>query len=175
MSRFLVVYYSYTGTSRQVVQALCELRSWPHVEVADAVPRSGWSGTMRCMLDSILRRCPDIVVKKINMRDYDAVVLVSPIWAYALAGPMRTFIAQYRATLPDVAVISVMGSRGASNAVAEIERTLGRAPMMSTALTAHEVETGVFAARLDAFSQALQGAKDSQLVNRPVVSARVAG
>lgn len=171
MSKYLVVFYSYTGTSRRVAQTLCQQQSWERVEIRDRDVRAGWSGTLRCVLDSVFSREPAINMPSKDMRSYDAVVLVSPIWAYRLAGPMRTFVAQHRQALPDVAVISVMGSRGAPNAEAEIGELLGRSPLMSTSFTSDEVADGSFASRLEMFGKALRQAKDGTASLRPAMRA----
>jgi multimeric flavodoxin WrbA len=84
------------------------------------------------------------------------VVLVSPVWAYGLAGPMRTFIAQYGASLKKYAVACVMGRVGGTNAAAEIERLLGRSPVLGATFTTREVEDGTCAIALQAFGRALQ-------------------
>jgi hypothetical protein len=146
---------------------MCSQQNWTLASIVETRSRSGAWGTWRCLLDSFLRRHPPIRYKGPPPSDFDAVVLVSPIWALQLAGPMRTFVALERARLPDVAVVSVMGGRGGPNAAAEIADILGRAPIMSTAVTAREVEDGSCAARLQAFGTAVQSAEDSNAVIRP--------
>lgn len=167
MSEVLVVTYSYTGTCRQLAQLLCSQQGWPMAEISESSPRSGLQGTARCLLDSWLRRRPPIHYDGPPPEQFDAVVLVSPIWAYRLAGPMRSFVAQMRARLPDVAVISVMGNSGAPNAVAEIGHLLDRSPILSTAFTTREVQDGSCAGWLQAFGTAIQKAEDSQSAVRP--------
>ena len=88
----------------------------PLGEIADARPR----GTWRCVLDSLLRRRPEIHYRGPDPGDFRTVVLVSPIWMYRLAGPMRTFVQREKDAIRRVAVISTMNSGGASNALAEI-------------------------------------------------------
>ncbi|HJV59760.1 MAG TPA: flavodoxin [Albitalea sp.] len=166
MSKVLVVAYSYTGTSLRLAQLLAGLQQWTLAEVREAGPRSGAAGTWRCVMDSLLRRTPAIRYEGPDPAAFDAVVLVSPIWAYRLAGPMRSFVATRRDSLPDVAMISVMGERGAANAVAEVTRLLGRAPLMDTAFKTREVEDGSCGGRLQAFGRAVQQAKDNPLIAR---------
>ncbi|MDP2255225.1 MAG: flavodoxin [Polaromonas sp.] len=167
MSEVLVVTYSYTGTCRQLAQLLCSQQGWPMAEIGERSRRSGLQGTARCLLDSWLHRRPSIQYDGPPPSQFDAVVLVSPIWAYRLAGPMRSFVAMMRDQLPDVAVVSVMGNSGAPNAVAEIGQLLGRSPMLSTAFTTREVQDGSCAGWLQAFGTAIQKAEDSQAVVRP--------
>ena len=157
MNKVLVVVYSYTGTSRRVAQLLCSQQGWRLEEIAEVRARRGASGRLRCLLDSLFRRRPRISYDGPPPRDFDVVVLVSPIWGLHLAGPMRSFVARRRDHLPEVAVVSVMGGRGAPNAVAEIGRIVGRAPILSTAFTKREVDNSSFATRLQAFGTAVRG------------------
>ena len=168
MSKILVVVYSHTGTCRRLADLLCDEQGWPMAVITDARPRSGALGMWRCLLDSWLRRQPSIHYTGLPPDGFEAVVLVAPIWAYRLAGPMRTFVASQRASLPEVAVAPVMGGSGAPNAIAEIGRLLGRAPILSTAFTAREVEDGSCAARLRAFGDGVRAAKTA-VVTRPAV------
>jgi len=164
MAKILIVHYSYTGISRQIATTLSSLLSWPGAEIADAKPeRTQW----RCVLDSLLRRRPPIRYDGPPPNQFDAVVLVAPIWVFRLAGPMRSFVAQYRDQLPKVAVITAMGGRGAPNAVAEIGALLGRSPMLSTAFLQRELEDGSCAARLRAFGEAVDQTVAGTDVLRP--------
>lgn len=160
MKKVLVVTYSYTGTSLQVARRLCALQGWDLAEIQEEHPRRGTLGTWRCVLDSLLRRHPPIDYSGPLPARFDTVVLVGPIWMLRLAGPMRSFVARYKAQLQKFAVISVMGSRGAPNAVAEIGTITGRSPLLSTAFTAREVEDGSYALRLRTFARALAEATE---------------
>jgi len=168
MNKILVVVYSYTGTSRKVAELLCSQQGWPMAAIVETRPRAGALGSWRCLLDSLFRRHSAIRYDGPPTKNFDAVVLVSPIWGQRLAGPMRSFVGTRRHHLPDVAVISVMGGRGAPNAVAEIRRLIGRAPILDTAFTTREVDSGSYAARLQEFGTAVRSAEDSQRAVRPV-------
>lgn len=165
----LVIVYSYTGTSRRVAQLLCSQQHWYMAEIVELRPRRGAFGSLRCVLDSVFRRTPAIRYDGPPPQDFDVVVLVSPVWAQRLAGPMRSFIAKKCAQLPDVAVVSVMGGTGAPDVISEVTRRIGRAPILSTSLAMHEVDDGSFAARLQAFGTAVGSAEDSHSVVRPAV------
>ncbi|MDR6427417.1 hypothetical protein FB547_105170 [Variovorax beijingensis] len=69
-------------------------------------------------------------------------VPVSPIRDQRLAGPKRSF-------------------------VAEIGRLLGRTPILDTAFTTCEVDSGSFAARLQGFGTAVRAAEGTQPAVRP--------
>lgn len=156
MDSILVVCYSFTGVSRRAAELLCAHNGWPLGEIHDAAPREGATGILRCLLDSMLRRRPRIRYEGADPADFRCIVLVSPIWGWRLAGPMRSFVHDHRPALRRVAVVSTMGSGGASNAVTEVAHLLGHAPIRSTAFTAREVEDGTCTRRLFDFGDALQ-------------------
>lgn len=155
MDSILVVCYSYTGTARTLAQLLCSHHGWPLGEIVEEHPRGGALGTLNCVLDSLLRRHPAVRYEGPDPGDFHTVVLLSPIWMYRLAGPMRSFVAGHREALRHVALILTMGRAGASNAVAEIAHVLGRAPILVRTFTAREVEDGSGTARLFDFADEL--------------------
>ncbi|MBU1361679.1 MAG: flavodoxin [Gammaproteobacteria bacterium] len=170
MSKVLVVVYSYTGTALAVAQLLCSQQpDWRLAHVTEERPRSGTLGYWRCVMDSLLARRPAIRYNGPPPSDFDAVVLVSPIWAFQLASPMRTFVHLRREELANVSVISTMGGKGAPNAFAEVAEILDQKLVLSTAFTQREVDDGSYAARLQAFGAAVAAAEDSTEAVRPVV------
>ncbi len=169
MSKILVVTYSYTGTCRRLAELMCGQQNWQLAEVTEAVPRSGFMGTVRCALDSWLRRKPAFRYAGPSVEEFDLVVLIAPIWLYRLAGPMRSFVASCRDRLRMVAVVPVMGGTGAPNAIAEIGSMLRRAPLLSTSFTAREVEDGSCAGRLEAFGKAIGESLDATTTTRPSI------
>lgn len=168
MDSILVVCYSHTGVSRRVAQLLCSHHGWPLGEISDAASR----GTARCVLDSLLRRRPEIRYQGPDPADFRTVVLVFPIWMYRLAAPMRSFVAHHEAKLQRVAAIATMNSGGATNAFGELAHLLGHALVDAAAFTAREIEDGSGTARLLAFGEALQpGSTATQSVRRPAWTA----
>ena len=162
MSKILVVSCSWTGTCTQVAKLLCAQQTgWQSAEIRLEHPRSGRVGYWRCVLDSVLRRKPAIRYEGPFPKDFDAVVFVSPIWAFSLASPMRSFVTTQRDHLPDVAVVSVMGGAGASNAVREVERIVGRPSVLDAAFTMQDVEDGRAAIGLRDFGDALRKLEDA--------------
>lgn len=156
MDSILVVCYSFTCVSRRAARKLCAEHGWPLGEIHDRKPRAGGSGYLQSLLDSLLRRHPAITYEGPDPGDFRTVVLVSPVWAWRLCGPMRSFVSSRREALRRVAVLSTMGGSGAVNAVAEIAQILGHAPVHAEALLQRDVEQGAVAARLAAFADAIQ-------------------
>jgi hypothetical protein len=154
MSKVLVVVYSWTGTSRRLAELLCSWQHWVLGEIHEARPGRG---TARCILDSIFHRQPDIHYAGPEPDDFDAVVLVSPVWAHRLAGPMRSFVASRRSRLRSVAVISMIEHEDATTAVSEVAQFLGCHSFVDVSVTRQELENGSFAPKLESFADDVEG------------------
>lgn len=161
MARVLVVCYSYTGTARRAAELLCSHHGWALGEVRDPAPR----GTLRCVLDSLLRRRPAIRYEGPAPHGFDTVVLVAPIWMYRLAAPMRSFVAHHRDQLPRVAVLVTMNAGGATNAFTEVAHLLGHWPVACAGFLQREIEDGSGTTRLLDVGDAL----DAAATGKPVV------
>jgi len=162
MGRVLVVVYSLSGTGKRLARQLCDRQGWPMGEIAEARPRHGILGMWHCLLDSLLHRSPPIAYTGPPPIAFDTVVLISPIWIHRLAGPMRSFVTSRQQQLPEVAMVSVMGSAGTPAADAEVVGLLGRPLLLSTAFTQDEVLNNRYGDHLRTFASALQSAQEMQ-------------
>lgn len=166
-STTLIVCYSNTGTSRRVADLLATQFQRQRGEIREARSRAGTAGMLRCVADSLLRRHPTIRYEGPDLRGFETVVLIAPIWVSRLAGPMRSFVCDHASGLKRVAVISVMGGKGATNAFAEIDQILGRPPILSTSFTARNVDDGSYASGLEAFGAAVRDTAEKEDAVRP--------
>ena len=165
--RTLIVCYSNTGISRRVADLLSSKFKWPCGQVSEARSRTGAAGMLRCVMDSLFKRHPAIRYEGPDPRGFETVVLIAPIWLAELAAPMRSFVRDHARGLKYVAVISVMGGQGATNAFAEIDRILGRPPILSTSFTARAVDDGSYSSALEVFGSAVRDSAKSEETVRP--------
>ncbi|AYQ29487.1 MULTISPECIES: flavodoxin [unclassified Polaromonas] len=163
----LIVCYSNTGTSRRVAELLASQFQWPCGEISEDRSRTGTIGMLRCVADSLLRRHPAIRYTGPDPRSFHTVVLIAPIWLYRLAGPMRSFVRDHSSILKRVAVISVMGGQGATNAFSEVDQILGHPPILSASFTAREVDDGSYSSGLEAFGRAVRDSGQKDEAVRP--------
>lgn len=77
------------GVPPQILGVDQQQQSWPVGAVLELRPRAGAWGTLRCVLDSLLRRRPSVRYLGPPIEEFDSVILVAPIWLGRLAGPMR--------------------------------------------------------------------------------------
>jgi len=91
-SKTLIMYYSRTGNTRAVCEALAEKMDADLVEIRDLKNRMSRIGIVGGMFRTILGMRTDILPEKIDMTQYDAVIIGAPIWAAKVPPAMRTAI-----------------------------------------------------------------------------------
>lgn len=155
-SESLIVYYSRTGTARQVAEALAAYTGWEQAEVRDEKPRAGLYGDLRCVLDMLLHRTPAYRYEGPLPGDCDHVVVVAPVWLGRLAAPMRKFLLDHAPFSGSVSAVCVMASRGGFRAEDDIAFLTGKTPAPALVLKQRDVQSGAATEALAAFAAALR-------------------
>jgi flavodoxin len=137
MKRFLVVFYSRTGRTRQLAQAIAQACHGELDEVRDSIDRAGLRGFLRAGYEAWRRRPAAIQPPKRDPRDYDLVMLGTPVWAGHVASPMRSYIAAVRDQLPSIALFCTAGGRAdGPRVLREMADLCGRRAVASISLAA---------------------------------------
>jgi len=93
MEKKLIVYYSRTGTARQVAEQMAAQSGWQLAEVTDEHPRAGFLGDARCVLETVFHARAKYRYEGPPLDDVEHVIVIAPIWMGHLASPMRDFLA----------------------------------------------------------------------------------
>lgn len=155
MDSILVVFYSYTGVCRRAAQLIAAHHDWPLGEIRDTRLRAGFLGGVRCVLDSLFRLRPSIRYEGPNPASFRTVILISPIWAYRMAGPMRSFLSENGPRIHRFAQVTLMNAGGASQAVAEAQQLIGHPAILSIEFLSREFEDGTATSHLLRFGETL--------------------
>lgn len=139
----LVVYYSRSGTCKRVASYVAEALEGDVEEIEEAVPRTGVAGYARSLLEAVAKGVPSIGTTR-DPRDYNLVVLGSPVWAGTMASPIRSYILSHPGQLRSAAFFAVMGGRGGEQALREMRLACGATDSPRCLLTQREVERDLF-------------------------------
>jgi flavodoxin len=123
--RILVVYYSRSGTTRDLASAIARTLGADVEALVDDTPRSGRLGYLRCGLDSLLERDAPIRPATKDPRDYDLVVVGTPVWAANVSSPVRAYLHAMRGRLTRVAFFCTMGGSGDARVFRKMEALCG--------------------------------------------------
>jgi len=126
--KHLVVYYSRTGTTKKVAQALCNFLGSDIEEIAPMRKYSGLFGFFRAGYEATRKKLPNIHEVKNNPSQYDVVILGTPVWGSTLASPLRTYVSKYAEDFKKVSFFLTKGGEGQTRTFAELEGLCGKEP-----------------------------------------------
>ena len=112
MANILCVYYSRTGRTEKLMQEIAEEFDCEIVKLEDGVKRGGLSGWLVSGLHAVSRKVPPVkeLQTRLPLKDYDLVVLGTPVWAGRCSAPIRSFLLQHGEELKRVAYLITRGS-----------------------------------------------------------------
>jgi flavodoxin len=155
-SKVLVVYYSRTGATRRLAEVLAKALQADIEPIIDKKNRSGIFGYLRSLSESLQKRAGAVEPMKTDPRSYDLVVIGTPVWAWSVSSPVRSYLVGNRGRLPDVAFLCTMGSRGSERAFEEMQAIAGKAPRAGCAVTAREVASEAYGRHIAQFMEQLK-------------------
>ena len=139
-AKVLVVFFSRTGTTREVAQAIARASGADCEELRETRSRRGVLGWLRSGYEGTYRRSCEPLPLEHDVRAYDIVFVGSPTWNRALSSPVRGFLAKHRAALPHVALFATCQAHGAEDVLEQMSSLLDEAPLAKLALRDLEVK-----------------------------------
>ena len=121
----LIVYYSKTGNTRTVAEAVIK--------------------KLGCDFDEIIydEKSETIRYSK-NPADYGRIILLAPVWAFSLAEPMKKYIRETNAAVKKYDLIVTCGLFGLGGCVKNCTKAFGKAPDNALIFKAKKVKLGDF-------------------------------
>ncbi len=160
--KFLVAYYSRTGTTKIVADELAQ-RLGADVEIIiDAKNRQGLWGWLGAGRDASRKSKTVIGPLKYDPSAYDLVVLGTPVWAWNMTPAIRTYILQNRDKFRKVAFFCTMGKNGDVKTFAGMADLCGKKPLATMALRAEEVKIRQFHSAVNKFLGDIQASVDEK-------------
>lgn len=152
----LVVYYSLTGTTKAVAEALAaEL----HADIEPLVSTKSYKGIfgyLRAGRDSFRGKLPAIETTKLVPESYDLVVIGAPVWVSHSATPIRRYLEDHEGRLKRVALFVTYGGSGDEPALAEMADLAGVSSEANLTIRADAVKNDTFRADISAFADSLR-------------------
>ena len=99
----LIVYYSFTGNNQALAFKLRERLQCDILRIEETGGRTGLS----ILLDLIFKRRSKLKKYNVQLKDFDNIVLVAPVWAGAIGTPMQAFLQQEKQNIRQYSFITV--------------------------------------------------------------------
>ncbi|EKE21314.1 MAG: flavodoxin related protein [uncultured bacterium] len=155
MKKILVVYYSRTQTTKKVAMQLAEKLGADVEEIKDTVDRKGAKGYLISGRDATLRKLTVLEKSEKNLRDYDLVIIGTPIWSWNMSVPVRTYLTDHKSEFPEVTFFCTMGGSGDKRAFAEMGEIIEKKPIATLTLKTVEVVKDLTGEKINEFVKSI--------------------
>ena len=139
----LVVYYSLTGHTRRIAEAIAAAHDADLEAIEDTFNRNTNLGNLRSAVEGLLGLRSGITPPRHDLSTYDLVVVGTPIWSVRLASPVRAFLSQQRASFRRVAFFCTQGAIGGGWALRGMARICGQQPIARMIISERHLDTPV--------------------------------
>ena len=132
--RVLIVYYSRTGDTESMASCLARASGADLEPLVATSNGQGLFAYLSSHFGQVLGQEARIQPPKHSPKDYDIVLLGTPICGATLSSPVRTYLSQCAGILPEVAFFVTGDDRGAERAIEEMQSISGKNPLATLAL-----------------------------------------
>jgi flavodoxin len=147
----LVVFYSRTGTTKNVAEAIASSLDCDIEEIIDTKNRLGFLGVLSAGWSAIFRKLTVIEEITKNPGEYDIVIVGGPVWAGRAGSAARTYLSQYKDRFRQVAFFCAGGGPGQQGVFTDMAELCGKEPVAFLEVTAKEVGKGEHSVKIGEF------------------------
>ncbi|MGZ7050167.1 MAG: flavodoxin family protein [Methanobacterium sp.] len=153
--KILVVFYSRTDNTRKVAEEIKNSLDCDIEEIIDTQNRSGPLGYMRSGRDA--SRGKLTILKDIinDPSQYDLLIIGTPLWAWHVSTPVRTYIHNNQANFNNVAFFCTAGGKGFDGAFNDMEELSGKSPLATLGVREKEIKDESYKSKVAEFTKNL--------------------
>jgi flavodoxin len=154
-SNILVIYYSRSGTTQKLAEAIARPLGADTERIVDTVHREGFFGFMRALKDAFKKGASPIQPLGVDPAAYELVIIGTPDWGQSVAAPTRTFLASQKGRLPNVAFFLTDGTSDHAKVFQDMMELVGAKPVATLGIPHAEVVNDRFALQVEEFLRRL--------------------
>jgi flavodoxin len=153
----LVVFYSRSGTTKQVAESIAKYLGCDIEEIVDTQKRSGILGLIKSGRQAMQKKMTTLQPLQKDVSSYDLVVIGTPMWAGRISVPVFTFISQNKDKMPDVAFFLTNGGTGNQTKVfSAMEELCGKKPKATLSISHQQFKSKANDELAQAFAKNLE-------------------
>lgn len=119
--KILISYYSRTGNTEKIANLLKNKLNCDIEAIDDLGKHSGAIGWIKGGYEASRNKKAAIASVKKNPKDYDLVIIGSPVWASKLASPMTTYVKKYNNSFKEIACFATCNAQGQEGTFKQLE------------------------------------------------------
>ncbi|MCX6795968.1 MAG: NAD(P)H-dependent oxidoreductase [Candidatus Falkowbacteria bacterium] len=156
----LIVYYSRTGTTKKVAEALkarfANLTICDIEEIISIKNRQGLIGYLLSGYEAMREVPAQIKPLTKNPADYDLIIIGTPVWGYNISSPIRAFLNKNKDQLKKVAFFATCGGSGQERTFQRMADVSGLQPIAMLYFKTADVVQGKMEEKINEFTSKLQ-------------------
>jgi flavodoxin len=153
--KVLVVFYSRSGHTRKLAQEIASRMGADIEEIQENKSRAGLWGWLMAGYEASHKKLAVIAPPQKDPKQYDLVVIGTPVWASTMSCATRTYLTQKRNELPQTAFFCSLGGDQPQATFAEMRSLAGKAPRAQLALREAKLTATQFGSQVEAFVKEL--------------------
>ncbi len=166
-AKTLLVYYSRTGNTRQLAEAIVRELHCDVEEIHDPRSRLGFIEFLKSCFEALRGHRANIETVEHDPRAYDLIVIGTPVWAGSVSTPIRAYLGAHAGDLPNLAFFCTLGHQGSSSTFFEMQKLAGKPPLASCVVTAGQIAGGAFQPQVTRFVAELAARKEVEAMSEP--------
>jgi flavodoxin len=154
--KILVAFYSRSGKTKKVAEAISEILKCDKEEIFDIKSREGIRGFLSAGSDANLRRLTAIKEIKNNPSLYDLVIIGTPIWSSNISTPIRTYLSLYKEDFKKVAFFCTRLGSDSKKIFGDMKNLSQKTPLALLELNTREVARDQYTQKVKEFIENLK-------------------
>ncbi len=152
MNKVLVVFYSRTGTTKKIGEAIAQKLNCHIEEIIPIKNRTGFLGLVRCGFEGAFKKLPEVKNIEHDPSLYDIIIIGTPVWGGTMSSPIRTYLSKYQGRFKKIALFSTSSS-GQSGTLKEMEDVINKKPVAALELSTKDVRQDRFIKKIIGFTE----------------------
>lgn len=157
--KILVIYYSRTGKTRLVAEAIAESLNSDIEEIKDKRDRTGVFGFLRSGYEAIFKKLTEIQPVNRKPKEYDLTIIGSPVWASRLSSPVRTYLVKHGREIRKAAFFVTYGI-STGKIFTQMEQ-LSKPPIAILKVKEEEIESNEYLKKVREFTEKVKSLSGS--------------
>jgi flavodoxin len=150
----LVVYYSRTGNTKFIAETLAKDLNCDIEEIVDNKKRSGVVGSASAYFRP--KATTTIKEMKNDPKDYDIVIIGTPIWWYTSTPAVNEFLNKYKQQIKKAAFFYTCGADRNHTTIPDMEKLLDKRPVATLGIEDRAINNGAFKKKLETFVRSVK-------------------
>ncbi|MFA5176063.1 MAG: hypothetical protein WC413_02290 [Candidatus Nanoarchaeia archaeon] len=151
----LVIFYSRTGTTKKIAENISKKLKCDIEEIFDCENRVGVKGYIKSGKQATLKKLTKLKDTNKDPSIYDLVIIGTPIWAWNMCCPIRTYITKNKEHLRKVAFFCTMGGSGANRTFKCMEKLCNKKSVACLKLKTKDVINNNYSEKVKEFTEKL--------------------